>query len=101
MSARQAGMALAIVTLAMVGCALGPNYQRPTVPMTETFRGQAVAQAESFADLPWWEVYRDPAPSEEALRGWNYRAIRHFGPGQYLTPLAAPDRTIAVVDLLP
>ncbi|HEY1584382.1 MAG TPA: efflux transporter outer membrane subunit [Polyangia bacterium] len=43
------------------GCAVGPNYKRPTVPMTATFREQAVARAESFADLPWWEVFRDSA----------------------------------------
>jgi outer membrane protein, multidrug efflux system len=56
-------MKAAALTLALVaaGCAVGPNYKRPTVAMTATFREQAVAQAESFADLPWWQVYRDPA----------------------------------------
>ncbi len=39
------------LTLVAAGCALGPNYKRPTVPMTATFREQAVAQAQSFADL--------------------------------------------------
>src|SRR5262249_59730629 len=42
------------------GGAEGPNYKRPPVPMTAFFRGQSAAQAESFADLPWWEVYQDP-----------------------------------------
>jgi len=55
---KTAGLMLALLA---VGCAVGPNYKRPTVPMTATFRGQAVARAESFADLPWWEVFRDPA----------------------------------------
>jgi multidrug efflux system outer membrane protein len=38
------------------------------------FRGQAVAQATSFADAPWWEVFQDPilkALIQEALRN-NY-----------------------------
>ena len=38
------------------------------------FRGQAVAEATSFADAPWWEVFQDPilkALIQEALRN-NY-----------------------------
>jgi multidrug efflux system outer membrane protein len=50
-----------VVGLTAAGCALGPNYRRPSTPMTERFRGQARAEASSFADLPWWEVFRDPA----------------------------------------
>jgi multidrug efflux system outer membrane protein len=36
-----------------------------------TFRGQATAEAASFADAPWWEAFEDPslrALIEEALR---------------------------------
>jgi multidrug efflux system outer membrane protein len=51
----------AALLLAVAGCALGPDYKRPSVPMTAAFRGRAMAKAESFADLPWWEVFRDPA----------------------------------------
>jgi multidrug efflux system outer membrane protein len=47
--------------VACAGCALGPDYKRPTVPMTAAFREQKLAEVESFADLPWWEVFRDPA----------------------------------------
>jgi multidrug efflux system outer membrane protein len=54
-------MRAALYLLALAGCALGPNYKRPSVPMTATFREQALAKAESFADLPWWEVFHDPA----------------------------------------
>jgi multidrug efflux system outer membrane protein len=46
--------------VAACGCALGPDYQRPTTPVTATFRGQDHAEAASFADLPWWDVFRDP-----------------------------------------
>jgi multidrug efflux system outer membrane protein len=41
-------------------CALGPNYKRPSTPMSNAFRGQDQAEAASFADLPWWDVFRDP-----------------------------------------
>lgn len=51
--------ALAIAALVAAGCALGPDYKRPPVPMTPTFREQTMAQAASFADLPWWSVFQD------------------------------------------
>ena len=69
----RAAVALApAVVVVLAGCAVGPNYKRPTTPVTPTFRGQDRAEAPSFADLPWWEVVRDPALIaliEEALRG--------------------------------
>jgi len=54
---RMLGLALAISAL---GCAIGPNYERPELPTTPTFREQAEATA-SVADLPWWEVFKDEA----------------------------------------
>ena len=42
------------------GCAIGPNYKRPVVAEPPTFRGQAVAEAASLADAPWWEAFGDP-----------------------------------------
>jgi len=45
--------------------ALGPDYQRPTIVSPETYRSQiGTAEATSFADLPWWQVFRDDALSE-------------------------------------
>jgi len=48
--------------LASVGCAIGPNYKRPVVPIPDRFYGEdrlAVAEARSLADAPWWEVFDD------------------------------------------
>lgn len=50
--------ALAAVVLA--GCALGPDYRRPSTPMSATFRGETRADPASFADLPWWQAFDDP-----------------------------------------
>ena len=44
--------------VALFGCAVGPNYERPKLPTTPTFRDTQEQQA-SIADLPWWEVFRD------------------------------------------
>jgi multidrug efflux system outer membrane protein len=61
-----------IVAAALLGgCAIGPNYKRPAVAEPRTFRGQAIAEAASFADAPWWEAFQDPslkALIQEALR---------------------------------
>ncbi|HKB36176.1 MAG TPA: efflux transporter outer membrane subunit [Gemmataceae bacterium] len=51
--------ALGAATL-LAGCAVGPDYKRPTVANPETFRGQPAANVVSLADLPWWEVFKDP-----------------------------------------
>src|SRR2546425_12809976 len=50
-----------VVAAALLGgCAIGPNYKRPSVAEPQTFRGQATAEAASLADAPWWEVFHDP-----------------------------------------
>jgi multidrug efflux system outer membrane protein len=44
------------------GVEVGPDYRRPAVEMPDEFRGQlGAAEAASFADLPWWEVFGDAA----------------------------------------
>ena len=51
------------------GCKVGPNYRRPAVQAPGSFRDlsrdqQAQAQAASYADLPWWQVFQDPQLQE-------------------------------------
>src|SRR5215469_3822416 len=64
-----------IAALVISGCAVGPNYERPSLASPETFRGEtAPPSASSLADLPWWEVFNDPtlvALIEESLEN-NY-----------------------------
>jgi outer membrane protein, multidrug efflux system len=58
--------AIAIVIVAagwMTGCTVGPNYHRPAVQVPQGFRAPSPLpdpQAASFADLKWWEVFKDP-----------------------------------------
>ena len=69
--ARRAAV-MAALCLALAGCAVGPNYKRPLVPVPEGFYGdERAAQARSFADVPWWDVFDDPilkALIDEAVR---------------------------------
>jgi multidrug efflux system outer membrane protein len=51
------------------GCAVGPNYHRPTVQTPPAFHGPDESQptepqTASFADLPWWQVFHDPQLQE-------------------------------------
>ena len=55
---------IAAVTLSLLaGCTVGPKYRRPTVKSPDVFRGTADPTAapdpNSFADLKWFEVFKD------------------------------------------
>jgi multidrug efflux system outer membrane protein len=46
--------------LILSGCAVGPNYVRPKANVPADFRGaEGAAQQASYADLPWWEIFKD------------------------------------------
>ena len=58
-------LGLSLTLLLSAGCAVGPNYQRPSADVPVTYRGatpQDAAQpaaAESLGDQKWWEVFQD------------------------------------------
>jgi multidrug efflux system outer membrane protein len=45
--------------LFLAGCAVGPDYKRPPVNAPAAFRGETEVSTNSFADLPWWQVFHD------------------------------------------
>ncbi len=53
---------LAIVLSSLfVGCAaVGSNYERPQMPTPTQYRFVEGTQAQSFADMPWFQVFDDP-----------------------------------------
>jgi multidrug efflux system outer membrane protein len=61
---------IVIVASAMLaGCTVGPKYHRPAVQTPAAYRDlsdnpQLQAQAASYADLPWWQVFQDPKLQE-------------------------------------
>ena len=53
----------------LAGCMVGPDYHRPAVQPPTAYRDlsenpQVQAQAASYADLPWWQVFQDPQLQE-------------------------------------
>jgi multidrug efflux system outer membrane protein len=52
---------IAVVCIS-TGCTVGPNYQRPSLATPQAFRAPdplPAGQAGSFADLKWFEVFKD------------------------------------------
>jgi multidrug efflux system outer membrane protein len=46
----------------MAGCTVGPNYEKPKMPVPGDYRfAEATAQAQSAADVPWFQIFDDPA----------------------------------------
>ncbi|HTA43889.1 MAG TPA: efflux transporter outer membrane subunit [Bryobacteraceae bacterium] len=59
-------IAIAAAALALSGCTVGPNYQRPQVAVPTNFRAPQATEAPlpesqdaSLADLKWFEVFHD------------------------------------------
>ncbi len=55
---------LALFCALLVGCAVGPNYKRPSVNVPDTYRGltteeAAKAESASLGNQKWWEVFQD------------------------------------------
>jgi len=64
MSAIFAGI---LTSVLMTACMVGPNYKKPVVQTPGVYRAlneNQQAQAASFADLPWWQVFQDPQLQE-------------------------------------
>jgi multidrug efflux system outer membrane protein len=50
---------LAVVTLGLAGCMVGPDYERPSVDAPAAFRFEP-RQVAQTADTEWWKQYGDP-----------------------------------------
>jgi NodT family efflux transporter outer membrane factor (OMF) lipoprotein len=63
MRGRVAGLA-GLAALVLGGCMVGPDYAKPSVPMTPTYKeadGWKVAQpSDSLPRGRWWEIFGDP-----------------------------------------
>src|SRR6266852_3186410 len=58
-----------LASCVVAGCKVGPNYHRPVIQPPAAYRDlsenpQVQAQAASYADLPWWQVFQDPQLQE-------------------------------------
>ena len=64
--------ATALLGLCVSGCAVGPNYQRPSAPEVSTFKEAdgwlPAAPADALERGPWWSLFGDPVLDQLADR---------------------------------
>ncbi|HEY5724182.1 MAG TPA: efflux transporter outer membrane subunit [Allosphingosinicella sp.] len=59
-----------LAPLMLAGCVVGPDYEKPEIVHPDQFRSAiSPADAASFADLPWWDVFQDPALESLIAKG--------------------------------
>ena len=72
MTIRSRTLPLLLLTTALSGCLVGPHYQRPSTPMSPTFKeaaGWAPATPSDAADRKdWWTVFNDPTLNDLETR---------------------------------
>ena len=63
---------VAALTVALAGCAVGPDHQRPATTDVSTFKEAegwvAAAPADALERGPWWQLFGDPVLDELAAR---------------------------------
>jgi multidrug efflux system outer membrane protein len=65
---------VAVLSLLLAGCTVGPKYQRPALQPPTDFYAERQLTTSSAADLAWWDLFKDPVLQSlirEALKN-NY-----------------------------
>jgi outer membrane protein, multidrug efflux system len=53
-------LALVALSVLLISCAMGPDYSRPDIPTSDSFRMAGEEKdLPSLANVPWWELYHD------------------------------------------
>jgi len=56
---------LGLAVFALVGCVVGPDYERPSVPLPDAFTGaDATAAVADSVPPEWWRLFGDPTLDE-------------------------------------
>ena len=54
------GLALTALSVLLMSCAMGPDYSRPDISTSGSFRmAEEQKDLPSLANAPWWELYQD------------------------------------------
>lgn len=53
-------LVLAVFSMLLLACAMGPDYSRPDIATSDSFRmAEGPKDLPSLANMPWWELYQD------------------------------------------
>ncbi|MFW8695581.1 RND transporter, partial [Mesorhizobium japonicum] len=66
-------LAVALLCVLLGGCMVGPDYQKPEMPLPMAFkeggqRQRAVANPQGALDRQWWLAYQDPVLNDLVRR---------------------------------
>ncbi|WP_366526436.1 hypothetical protein [Pseudomonas sp.] len=57
-------IAVLLASSALGGCTVGPDYRKPTAPISTSFKEaegwKAASPQDELPKGPWWELYQDP-----------------------------------------
>ena len=67
-------VSLAVVSIAIPGCTVGPNYERPEVVAPPNWRLD-LPTAQNVANTRWWEQFGDPALAVTATKQRRLRQL--------------------------
>jgi outer membrane protein, multidrug efflux system len=60
---------VALLSLLMAGCTVGPKYKRPAIQPPASFYTEGQATENSAADQAWWDLFKDPVLQSLILEG--------------------------------
>ena len=53
-------LVLTVISMLLLACAMGPNYSRPDISTSDSFRmAEEPKDLPSLANMQWWELYQD------------------------------------------
>ncbi|QUS36181.1 efflux transporter outer membrane subunit [Falsirhodobacter algicola] len=58
-----------LTALALAGCAVGPTYETPSMPVASTFNEASAASIGEVAKRQWWTQFNDPMLTDLVQRG--------------------------------
>lgn len=87
---------LVLLSLLLVGCAVGPKYKRPALQPPTQFYAERQISVSSEADLAWWDLFKDPILQgliRDALKN-NYDLQAAFARVEQQRALAGATRSL-------
>ena len=74
MMARISPLAAALTALTLAGCAIGPDYQRPSAALPASFDASPTRAASAAVQADWWVLFQDPTLNQLVERALSHNA---------------------------
>ena len=74
MMARISPLAAALTALTLAGCAIGPDYQRPSAALPASFDASPTRAASAAVQADWWVLFQDATLTQLVERALHHNA---------------------------